>query len=94
MVENNTQAIMYIRGQTVREVGNIADLSEREGVIILRETGVAGSCVTLVTTYTLAIQRLDTVLLSNVRIVLQQDFPTFFSLACALAAYFHKLFPA
>jgi hypothetical protein len=48
----------------------VADLSEEEGVTILRETAVAGSCVTLVNTPIPAIQRLDSVLLSNVRVEL------------------------
>jgi len=65
MVENNTQAIMYVRCHCMRW-----DLSEGKEVIILRDTAVAGSCVTLVTNPTLAIQRLDSVLLRDVRIEL------------------------
>jgi len=60
-------------------VGFTADLSERKEVIIPRDMTVAGSCVTLVTTPTLAIQRLDSVLLSDVRVELG-SFPTFFQL--------------
>ena len=59
-------------------MGNIADLSEEKGVIILRDMAVAGSCVTLVITPTLAIQRLDTLLLSNFRTELRHCIPLFF----------------